>query len=497
MVDENTMQQLRVLVKSVCLRRTKTSQINGQPILQLPAKVIEKVHVVFNETERAMYTELSDNTQRQITRYLDNGTLGRHYGHVLVLLLRLRQACCHPHLLQEINTEAPASTASIDLLANAKLLKSEVVTRIKNLDAEEDEEASTCPVCMDSAGNAVIYIPCGHSVCSECFARISDPAVLARDDTSGFVKCQNCRGQVDPSKVTDLNSFKQAHDPDSLPDTDTKKDDGEEEEEEEDSDEDSETEFDSDSDDGSPRKKTKKKSLAELRKLGQRNLKEKRKYLRRLERAWIPSSKIEKTLEILQANEDRGQGEKTIVFSQFTSLLDLLGVPLGRRGWNYVRFDGSMKVEDRNEAVAAFTDDPSVRIMLVSLKAGNAGLNLVAASHVILFDPFWNPYVEDQAIDRAHRIGQTKNVTVHRLLIEQTVEDRIVELQDKKRELIAGALDEGGSMNVSRLSTRDLAYLFVCFYYILRPLISLANFSSRAFLHDWRDFCAILCLIYV
>ncbi|KAJ5579374.1 hypothetical protein N7450_008241 [Penicillium hetheringtonii] len=469
MVDENTMLQLRVLVKSVCLRRTKTSQINGQPILQLPAKVIEKVHVVFNETERGIYTELSDNTQRQITRYLNNGTLGRHYGHVLVLLLRLRQACCHPHLLQEISTESPASAGEIDLIANAKLLKPDVVKRIKNLDAEEDEETGTCPVCMDSAGNAVIYIPCGHSVCSECFARISDPAVLARDDTSGFVKCQNCRGQVDPAKVTDLNSFKQAHDPSSLPNNDAEKDDGEEDQDE-DVDEESDTEYDSDSDTNSltKSKKTKKKSLAELRKLGQKNLKERRKYLRRLERSWIPSSKIEKTLEILQANEERGQGEKTIVFSQFTSLLDLLSVPLGRRGWNYVRFDGSMKVEDRNDAVAAFTDDPSVRIMLVSLKAGNAGLNLVAASHVILFDPFWNPYVEDQAIDRAHRIGQTKEVFVHRLLIEQTVEDRIVELQDKKRELITGALDEGGTMNVSRLSARDLAYLFVCFLYTLQ-----------------------------
>jgi SNF2 family DNA or RNA helicase len=120
-----------------------------------------------------------------------------------------------------------------------------------------------------------------------------------------------------------------------------------------------------------------------------------------------------------------------------------------------------MNITERNESVARFTDDPEVKIMLVSLKAGNAGLNLIAASHVILFDPFWNPYVEDQAIDRAHRIGQTKDVFVHRLLIENTVEDRIIHLQEQKRELISGALDEGGSMNVSRLDVRELAYLFV------------------------------------
>jgi SNF2 family DNA or RNA helicase len=122
-----------------------------------------------------------------------------------------------------------------------------------------------------------------------------------------------------------------------------------------------------------------------------------------------------------------------------------------------------MNLKERNAAVTAFTNDPACKIMLVSLKAGNSGLNLVAASHVIMFDPFWNPYIEDQAVDRAHRIGQVREVFVHRLLIENTVEDRIVTLQDQKRELISGALDEGGTMNVSRLDARELAYLFVCF----------------------------------
>lgn len=453
MVEENIMNQLRVLVKSVCLRRTKTSQIDGQPILNLPPKVIEKVHVVFNEFENATYTELSNSTQEKITKLINSGTLGKNYTHVLVLLLRLRQACCHPQLL-DINTDDISTVSGVDLVANAKLLTADVVTRIKSLDEEGDEEAGTCPICMDSSGNAVIYIPCGHSVCRECFARISDPAVLARDDTSGLVKCQNCRGPVDPEKITDLNSFKQAHDPNAVPEKEVKKKDDT-------SDDDSDTEYDSQDESGESVKRGKRKSLAVLRQAGQKNQKERRKYLRRLEKTWIPSSKIEKSMEILQANEDRGNGEKTIIFSQFTSLLDLLEVPIKRRGWKYVRFDGTMKVDDRNAAVAGFTDDPMTRVMLVSLKAGNAGLNLVAASHVIIFDPFWNPYVEDQAIDRAHRIGQTKDVFVHRLLIENTVEDRIVELQEQKRELISGALDEGGSMNVQRLSVRDLAYLFV------------------------------------
>ncbi|KAJ5593897.1 uncharacterized protein N7459_000105, partial [Penicillium hispanicum] len=449
--DEHTMQQLRVLVKSVCLRRTKTSKIDGQPILQLPPKVTEKVHVVFGEVENETYQALSSKTQNQVSKYLRAGTLGANYSHILVLLLRLRQACCHPLLLQGFNVELPANVQGVDMVANAKLLTPEVVNRLKN---NTDEDSTMCPICLDVFENTVIYIPCGHSVCTECFANVSNPSVLARnDDDSGTFKCSTCRGPVDPLKITDSNAFKKAHDPDSHPEQDTAK-------EKALSDDTDSDEYDSDTDTDGISRKPKKKSLAELRVIAQKNKREKKKYLRRLEKTWIPSAKIEKTIEILQANEDRGRGEKTIVFSQFTSLLDLLEVPINRRGWKNVRFDGTMNVNDRNASVREFTDDPSCRVMLVSLKAGNAGLNLVAASHVVLFDPFWNPYVEDQAIDRAHRIGQMKEVFVHRLLIENTVEDRIVELQDKKRELISGALDEGGTMNVSRLDSRELAYLF-------------------------------------
>ncbi|KAJ5769826.1 uncharacterized protein N7511_001877 [Penicillium nucicola] len=459
---EDVMKQLRVLVKSVCLRRTKSSKIDGQPILQLPPKVTEKIHVLFGEKEREVYDELNANTQRTINRYLDAGTLGRNYGQVLALLLRLRQACCHPLLIKEFRTNAPAaSDPAVDKIANAKLLAAAVIERIKSND---DEENGTCPVCMDSVGNATIYIPCGHHVCSECWIRIMDnaaanPAALTDDDVSPMIKCQNCRGPVDPNKLTDTISFQKVHDPSSLPESESTEDTNATKDTEDDeatASSSSESESDTEEEDTS----AKKKSLSQMRIAAHRNKNERKKYLRRLEKGWFPSTKIEKTIEILQANEDRGLSEKTIIFSQFTSLLDLLEVPISRRGWNHTRFDGSMGLKERNSAVTAFTNDPNCRVMLVSLKAGNSGLNLVAASHIIMFDPFWNPYIEDQAVDRAHRIGQVREVFVHRLLIENTVEDRIVFLQDQKRELISGALDEGGTMNVSRLDARELAYLF-------------------------------------
>ncbi|KAJ5679845.1 hypothetical protein N7462_008089 [Penicillium macrosclerotiorum] len=450
-VPEHIMQQLRVLVKSVCFRRTKTSKIDGQPILQLPPKFIEKVHVVFSDSEKELYDTLDSKTQAQITRLLNAGVLGKNYSHVLVLLLRLRQACCHPHLLTKSGASQQSKTTELDYIANAKLLSPRVVDRIKSNDSEYD---GTCPICMDTLENTIIYIPCGHSVCSECYAQISDPAFLERQEKDpGVLKCQNCRGVVDQSKITNGESFRKVHDPDAESNTDSRQQD-------DDQSDDSETLSDSDTETDGSTGKRKTKSLAQLRQEAQKSKRAKQKYLRRLEKTWIPSAKIEKSLEILAANEQRGKGEKTIIFSQFTSLLDLLEVPIDRRGWKYVRFDGSMGVAERNASVAGFTDDPEIKVMLVSLKAGNSGLNLVAASHVILFDPFWNPYVEDQAIDRAHRIGQNKEVFVHRLLIEGTVEDRIVNLQDQKRELISGAFDEGGTMNVSRLNIQELAYLF-------------------------------------
>ena len=92
--------------------------------------------------------------------------------------------------------------------------------------------------------------------------------------------------------------------------------------------------------------------------------------------------------------------------------------------------------------------------------AGNAGLNLTAATNVIILEPFWNPFVEDQAIDRAHRIGQKHPVTVHRVLIAGTVEDRIQELQEKKRRLVNAALDEEGAQSTGRLSVSELRGLF-------------------------------------
>jgi len=162
------------------------------------------------------------------------------------------------------------------------------------------------------------------------------------------------------------------------------------------------------------------------------------------------SSKLEVLVEALQnAAED---GHKALVFSQWTSLLDLVEPALAAAQIGCTRLDGSTR--DRGAVVAGFQAPEGPPVMLLSLKAGGVGLNLTAADHVFLLDPWWNPATEDQAADRAHRIGQDRPVTVYRLVATDTVEERILALQEKKRALAAAAI--GGADAGAPLTREDL-----------------------------------------
>lgn len=200
--------------------------------------------------------------------------------------------------------------------------------------------------------------------------------------------------------------------------------------------------------------------LKELRTQSRKNKADYKRYMKYLKTNWLSSAKVTECCRILQGIQD--SGDKTIVFSQFTFLLDLLEIPIKYElGIKYCRYDGGMTRQQRDAAVLDFQDTNSpTKIMLVSLKAGNAGLNLTSANHVVMMDPFWNPYIENQAVDRAHRIGQQKPVKVHRLLVQETVEDRIINIQEQKRQFVDAALDEGESKQLGRLSLKDLQYLF-------------------------------------
>ena len=165
------------------------------------------------------------------------------------------------------------------------------------------------------------------------------------------------------------------------------------------------------------------------------------------------STKVELLVDRLE--QAVGDGHKALVFSQWTSLLDLVESRLRQAGISFLRLDGSTM--DRGGVVSAFQAEDGPPVLLTTLKAGGTGLNLTAADHVFLLDPWWNPAAEDQAADRAHRIGQERPVFVHRLVAEGTVEERILELQERKRAIAEAAI--GDAAAAASLTREDLLEL--------------------------------------
>lgn len=514
------MKQLQAVLKAMMLRRMKNSLIDGKPILSLPQKIESSEQVVFSVDEQQFYRDLEARSQVQFNKYLRAGTVGKNYSNILVLLLRLRQACCHPHLTDfDCVGVATPDTQMADL---AKEMDAAVVERIKAIDAFE------CPICYDAVNDPILLIPCGHDTCSECFTSLTENSAqnnIRSGNENGSAKCPVCRGGVEPTKVINYTAFRKAHMPEALGADDaadealdevTDSDDSSEDDFDFETDSDADSggnlkdfvvpdnevdEFDTDDDAridaelaavagakkqkkatksrGTKKAKKAKKGkkmggkgkgkakseevkphmLTRLRLEARKNMEARRRYMHYLRDNWEDSAKVTQVVELLK--EIQETDEKTIIFSQWTALLDLIECKIKYDlNLRYCCYTGGMSRNARDDAVQDFTENPRNKVMLVSLRAGNAGLNLTSASRIIICDPFWNPYIEMQAVDRAHRIGQQREVKVHRILVKETVEDRILELQEKKRQLVESALDEGESRNVGRLSAGELAYLF-------------------------------------
>ena len=166
------------------------------------------------------------------------------------------------------------------------------------------------------------------------------------------------------------------------------------------------------------------------------------------------SAKLSATLELIE--ELHAGGHKVLLFSQFVSMLEIIRDKLEEMSVPYYWLTGS--TNNRSEVVDQFQNDADACVFLLSLKAGGSGLNLTAASYVILYDPWWNPAVEAQAIDRAHRIGQTQPVMAYRMITKDTIEEKIMLLQQKKQLMSANILGEGGFART--LEKTDFEFLF-------------------------------------
>ncbi|KAK4864322.1 hypothetical protein LT330_009849 [Penicillium expansum] len=166
-----------------------------------------------------------------------------------------------------------------------------------------------------------------------------------------------------------------------------------------------------------------------------------------------PSSKIETLVKILTA-QGQAPGTKTVVFSQWTSFLNLIEPHLEQRGIKFARVDGKMQSVKRDNSINSFSNDPECTVLLASLSVCSVGLNLVAANQVILCDSWWAPAIEDQAVDRVYRLGQKRETTVWRLVMEDSIEERVLAIQERKRGLMLAAFRETAKKKAEDRGTR-------------------------------------------
>lgn len=173
------------------------------------------------------------------------------------------------------------------------------------------------------------------------------------------------------------------------------------------------------------------------------------------------SPKVSALIKLLVASRDQHPARKSVVFSQFRKMLILLEEPLKAAGFKTLRLDGTMNAKRRAHVIEEFGAPGNERpmVLLASLRASGTGINLTAASRVYLLEPWWNPAVEEQAMDRVHRIGQKEDVKIVRLIAKNSIEERIVQLQEKKKQLAREAFGKRGAKLCSDVNEDDLRIL--------------------------------------
>ncbi|KAL5162799.1 Helicase-like transcription factor CHR28 [Glycine soja] len=449
----NGYRKLQAVLKTIMLRRTKGTLLDGEPIISLPPKYIELKKVDFSMEERDFYSKLEADSRAQFQEYADAGTVKQNYVNILLMLLRLRQACDHPLLVKRYNSNS-LWRSSVEMAK--KLPQEKQISLLKCLEVS----LALCSICNDPPEDAVVSV-CGHVFCNQCICEH-----LSGDDNQ--CPAANCKSQLSTSMVfskATLNSCLSDQGCDNSPSCS-----GPEAEE-------AEPWSESKPYDSSKIKAALEvlKSLCKPQCYTSKSTSEHSTF--REDKNCLGNPSIAKNGKSLKdspesqnlSDENRSSnasvtvvGEKAIVFSQWTRMLDLLEACLKNSSINYRRLDGTMSVVARDKAVKDFNNCPEVTVIIMSLKAASLGLNLVVACHVLMLDLWWNPTTEDQAIDRAHRIGQTRPVTVLRLTVRDTVEDRILALQQKKRMMVASAFGEDGTGDrQTRLTVDDLKYLFM------------------------------------
>lgn len=539
------------VLKPLLLRRTKDADLEGEPLLQLPEKHIDIVTLEFSEDERELYDNFEKRARIQINRFLKDNNVVKNNTAVLVLILRMRQLCCHPNLIlsQAEGFEDPTLLVGSDAdkevaRANTMLgpqwvmeVKKRFMARAKasqlEFDDEMDEPEPTCPVCGDLFMNdSGRLLACGHEICAECLQVLATSPIVHNGEfgnadertnlriekefetaaAKGLRPCPTCKKMMnlrpdhvfrslafEPSQDEVRNALRRADNArrrvaPAAPSRPALKKSARSRREIEElielsssSDEDLpdvaellsavassspkgkgkvvKDEGEDDNNTGADLTMDEIRGKGKARRQGRDSSEQPHGMSDHLIATWKrgdnnlePSTKMLALVEHLQ--EWESTGDKTIVFSQWTSMLDLLETLFSRYGIRSLRYDGKMSREARELVLSQFRKSGGPKVILISTKCGGVGLNLVSANRIINMDLGWNYASESQAYDRVHRLGQEKEVFVKRLVVRNTIEERMLKLQETKVGLAEAALGEGTGVKLHKLSVKELKDLF-------------------------------------
>jgi SNF2 family DNA or RNA helicase len=420
-------------------------------------RTVEKIEADFTPEERAFYQRLETRADKSLEQMMAGNKVS--YASALVLLLRLRQACNHPQLVKgDLAKERDVfANGSGSQTPSRKKASNDGMDSIADMLGGLSVTTKRCDVCQielsarESSRGAIR--------CTDCETDLENEALKVRGEGSWRKReksrsKQHKRGDRSKRQQTNRRIIDNSDDDDAEAGSQRPLSDNEDEDvkptrrkpkdvidlvtdEEDDNDggssgEHSEEEAESESDD-----------------------EEEHSPGRNVAEDLMLSTKIRHLLSIL--NRDASK-HKYIVFSFFTSMLDLIEPFLKQDGLVYTRYDGGMRNDVREASLERLRNHSKTRILLCSLRAGSLGLNLTAASRVVILEPFWNPFVEEQAIDRVHRLNQKQDVIVYKMTVKDTVEARILDLQERKRELANATIE--GKNAAAKLTLQDMLKLF-------------------------------------
>ncbi|CED83674.1 dna repair protein rad5 [Phaffia rhodozyma] len=403
--DSSAIDVVQFILQSCLLRREKDMRDkDGRFIVELPEKTVELAELEFSNVERKLYDELYLKTKSKFNEYSRAGAVGKNYGRIFSMLMKLRQAALHPLLVKTDGTDDdPEDNDDEDVDKSSQLnikemraqfasggsdFKSQAFqTFIASLKAGQHAE---CPVCFDEMEEPAL-LPCGHSGCKTCLL----DCIQLHSDQGEDGLCPVCQ---EPVKEEDIMEVQRR-----------------------------------------PRTKLDMKTNGDADwKLVKNDFKS--------------STKMDALIKRLKQIKEKDPKFKALVFSHFTSFLDLIEAILERYGFRFLRLDGSMNVAARQVAVKEFSQPSNEPVIfLLSVKAGGVGINLTSANYVFMMDLWWNSSVESQAIDRCHRIGQTRPVHVVKFIISHTIENRIIKIQDRKTAIVNSSLGGGSQEGTANL----------------------------------------------